>query len=305
MQDTASLGDYSAVPDYVFHQNNKKDIKLLKNSINDVILKRNKIALAHHLTLELKIVIGWMKKYFTTYVIPKYLYLPMDRRNAYIEENQSEKIKECCICRFKINDASDKDLLKFIFKKEYVCLLEKIENIRDIFDDNTPPDAATMKADNYTHIFRYEEFFIKKMMCAYKEVQKLDQIDYLRTMKYDNVSDIKKINEELHEKLLSKGFTSLSSCCEEVEIVTVEIAEDFLVKLIYYEFWQELGEKLHFLYFLSIKSESGKVKIGSFITTIILVQYMDLLIKIAIKNYVRLYVITRRLFLHITVSILI
>ena len=117
VQDTASLGDYT-IPNYIFHQKTKKDIKLLKNLINNVILKRNKIALAHHLTLELKIVIGWMKKYFTTYVIPKYLYLPMDRQNAYIEENQSEKIKECCICRFKINNASDKDLLKFIFKKK-------------------------------------------------------------------------------------------------------------------------------------------------------------------------------------------
>ena len=141
------------------------------------------------------------------------------------------------------------------------------------------------------------------MMCAYEEVRKLDQIDYLRTMKYDDVSDIKKINEELHDKLLSKGFMSLSSYCEEVEILTVEIAEDFLVKLIYYEFWQELGEKIIFSPFLSMKSERGKVKIRSFITTIILVEYMDLLMKIAIKNYVRLYVIARRLFMHITVIV--
>ena len=164
VQDTASLGDYDAVPDYIFHQKTKKDIKMLKNSINDVILKRNKLALAHHLTLELKMIIDWMKKYFTTYIIPKYLYLPMDRRNAYVEKHQDEKIKECCICRFKINDSKDKDLLKYLFKKEYVRLLEKFDNICVIFDI----DDVSIGDENM--VLQYEEFFIKKMMNAYKEV---------------------------------------------------------------------------------------------------------------------------------------
>ena len=51
------------------------------------------------------------------------------------------------------------------------------------------------------------------------------------------------INEGLYQKLLFNGFMSLSAYCDEVELVTMEIAEEFLIKLIYYKFWQELNKK--------------------------------------------------------------
>ena len=52
-----------------------------------------------------------------------------------------------------------------------------------------------------------------------------------------------KIDKGLYEKLLSNGFTSLSAYCDEVELVTTEIAEEFSIKLIYSKFWQELKKK--------------------------------------------------------------
>ena len=74
------------------------------------------------------------------------------------------------------------------------------------------------------------------------------------------------IDEGLYEKLLSNGFTSLSAYCDEVELVTMEIAEEFSIKLIYYEFWQELNKKKIFRIFLLMKYESGIVKTMLFIT---------------------------------------
>ena len=58
------LADYEAIPDYIFMQKTKDDVNQLKKSINDIILNKIDWSFAHHLTLEIRLIIKWTKKIF-------------------------------------------------------------------------------------------------------------------------------------------------------------------------------------------------------------------------------------------------
>ena len=121
VQSINELADYEFLPDFIFMQKTKEDVTLLKKSINDIILNKTDLALAHHLTLEIRLIIKWTKSYFQKFLMPKFNYLSEEEKSSYRKNNSIDK---CCVCQFKFGSS---DAIPFIFKKDYLKQTEALK----------------------------------------------------------------------------------------------------------------------------------------------------------------------------------
>ena len=190
------------------------------------------------------------------------------------------------------------DVLRFIFRKEYIHQINAMptEELNLIFLN---PFS--------TSICKYEENFIYKMCNAYQEVLKLNKIDFLKQMNVNNLSDISKYDKKIYEKLSNDRYESLEDYCNDVEINTIDIEYNFFIKLIHFEFWKMLDEKIKFLQILSMKLTSGKMTILVllFIMTILHKRFMVMHMMFVTKNLDNNNQILKFVYTHITANDLI
>ena len=168
VQDKKSLGT-SHLSEFIRRYKSSKDVHLLNESINKIINGYSH-ALAHHLLLEIMLMIKWTKRHFEHIVIPSLSNLLSSTKSKYNKESNE---KNCYICGFELhnenetrNELINSDRIKFEIRKEYTQLYNTYCMNHSIFTDNP-------------EMFTESEYIVKmkQVLQNYAMQNKLDELN--------------------------------------------------------------------------------------------------------------------------------
>ena len=162
------------LPEFVRRYKSSLDVNLWRKSIEN-ILAGNPHSLVHHMALEIMPMVKWTKRYFNEMVIPMNCNLSIEAKKRYYRLNGSVKDVECCICRFKMLNSSDRealiesDRMRFEIRKEYVRVSERYGMGNSEYLNPSPEE---IKEDAFVEI-------VKKALYSYMQGD-LEELQYVQ-----------------------------------------------------------------------------------------------------------------------------
>lgn len=213
VQTEDELMQYS-LREFIFRYRDKTDIKLIKRSIKR-IKKREELAMSHHLTLEIKLLIKWVRKYLQQSVLPCNRTLSNNDKFKYRKENP--QIDKCCICQFPIeidaNKIPNSDKIKFEIKKEFMRTYNAVSDLK-----------------------MTEEEYIEKIFKAVENLYICSGIRNLKLRCSGNLNCVQLLEPKIGNYLKEVNCNSIQEFEELVDKNIIENNESWEAKFIFFEY---------------------------------------------------------------------